>query len=90
MKDAVSQGYGVSILPERILRDDVEHGRIRTVPLAPPGLKRPLGIIQLRKKTLPRAAHEFVSLLWQEQAEESLPELTTQAQNGEGLLPLAH
>jgi LysR family transcriptional regulator, transcriptional activator of the cysJI operon len=63
VKDAVEQDYGISILPEPILRDDVAQGRIRTVRLAPPGLSRPLGIIHLRKKTFPRAAQGFLAML---------------------------
>ena len=63
MKEAVAMGTGLSILPEPILQRDIEQGRLTTVPLAAPGLKRPLGILQPRRKKLNRATQSFLHLL---------------------------
>ncbi len=63
MKEAVAMGSGLSILPDPILQRDIEEGRLTTVPLAPPGLKRPLGILQPRRKKLNRATQSFLHLL---------------------------
>jgi len=62
MKEALRVGTAVSILPAPILADEVADGRLRTVPLDAP-LFRPLGIIQRRRKALPRAAQVFLDLL---------------------------
>jgi DNA-binding transcriptional LysR family regulator len=59
----VAHGSGFSILPARILQPDVESGRIRTIPLEEPGLRRPLGILLLRRKKLNRATASFLNLL---------------------------
>lgn len=66
MKEAVSHGSGLSILPERILRGDVEQGRLSTIPLESPGLSRPLGILHLRRKKFNRATQSFLNLLLEE------------------------
>jgi DNA-binding transcriptional LysR family regulator len=62
MKEAVALGSGLSILPEPILEADVEQGRLRAIALEP-GFSRPLGILQLRRKKLNRAAQSFLNLL---------------------------
>jgi DNA-binding transcriptional LysR family regulator len=66
MKEAVALGSGISILPERILRADVEQGRLRAIPLEDPSLWRPLGILHLRKKKFNRATQIFLNLLLEE------------------------
>ncbi|MFN7922849.1 MAG: LysR family transcriptional regulator [Bryobacteraceae bacterium] len=63
MKEAVSIGAGVSILPEPILRPDVASGRLRTVALRAPGLSRPLGILHAKRKGLNRATRSFLAML---------------------------
>ena len=63
MKEAVAIGTGLSILPEPILQRDTEQGRLMTVPLEAPGLKRPLGILQPRRKKLNRATQSFLHIL---------------------------
>jgi DNA-binding transcriptional LysR family regulator len=63
MKEAVAMGSGLSILPEPILQRDIQEGRLLTVPLEAPGLKRPLGILQPRRKKLNRATQSFLYLL---------------------------
>ncbi len=63
MKEAVMLGSGLSILPEPMLHLEVTQGRLRAVPLKPPGLVRPLGIIHLRGKKFNRSAKAFLELL---------------------------
>jgi DNA-binding transcriptional LysR family regulator len=66
MKEAVAHGSGFSILPARILQQDVESGRIRVIPLEEPGMRRPLGILHLRRKKMNRATVSFLNLLTEE------------------------
>lgn len=68
MKEAVTIGSGLSILPERILENDVVQGRLRAIPLELPGLSRPLGILHLRRKKFNRATQSFLNLLLEEPA----------------------
>lgn len=63
IKEAVILGSGVSIVPARILQSEVADGRLRAVPLASPGLFRPLGILHRKKKRFHRAAQAFLDLL---------------------------
>ena len=63
IKEAVMLNSGVSIVPRRLLRAEIEAGRIAAVPLAPPGLSRPLGIIHRKRKRFHRAAQVFLELL---------------------------
>ena len=63
MKEAVALGSGVSILPERVLRADIEQGRLAAVPLGPPPLYRPVGIIHRRRHSFNRATEAFLQLL---------------------------
>ena len=73
LKEAVILGAGVSILPVRVLRNDIEQGRLVAIPIEGCTLVRPLGIIHRRKKTFNLAAQVFLELLRQEAAVE-LPE----------------
>jgi DNA-binding transcriptional LysR family regulator len=66
MKEAVALGSGFSILPDRILQSDVEQGRIIIIPLEEPGLRRPVGIVHLKRKKLSRATVSFLNLLTEE------------------------
>ena len=63
VKEAVALGSGVSILPRRILRPEIEQGRLRAITLRSPGLFRPVGIIHRRRKKFNRAAEAFLKLL---------------------------
>ncbi|MCX6622505.1 MAG: LysR family transcriptional regulator [Acidobacteria bacterium] len=67
IKEAVEFGSGVSILPARILRAEIEQGRLAAVPLEPV-LYRPVGIIHRKRKKFSRAAEAFLSLLKQSPA----------------------
>jgi DNA-binding transcriptional LysR family regulator len=63
IKEAVAHHAGVSILPARILRDEVAQGRLVAIPLAAAALFRPLGIIHRKKKRFHAAAQAFLELL---------------------------
>ena len=68
MKEAVILGGSISILPVRVLRKDVEQGRLVTIPIEGCTLVRPLGIIHRRRKTFNQATQVFLELLQQEAA----------------------
>jgi DNA-binding transcriptional LysR family regulator len=63
MKEAVALGTGISILPVRVLRADIEQGRLVAIPLEGCTLVRPLGIIHRRRKKFNRAMQCFLELL---------------------------
>lgn len=62
IKEAIALGSGISIVPARILRNELEQGRLAAVPISP-SLSRPLGIIHRKKKRMHRAAQSFLELL---------------------------
>ncbi len=63
IKEAVAHRVGVSIMPARIMKGDVERGRLAAVRLADATLYRPLGIIHRKKKRFHRVAQAFLDLL---------------------------
>jgi DNA-binding transcriptional LysR family regulator len=63
IKEAVMLGSGVSIVPARILKAELKSGRLAAIPLAAPGLNRPVGIVYRKKKRFHRAAQAFLELL---------------------------
>jgi DNA-binding transcriptional LysR family regulator len=63
IKEAVMLGSGVSLVPRRVLRTEIAAGRIVAVPLAAPGLFRPVGIIHRKKKRFHRAARALLELM---------------------------
>lgn len=63
IKEAVAHRVGVSIMPARIMREEIQQGRLVTIPMAAPELFRPLGIIHRRKKRFHRVAQAFLDLL---------------------------
>ena len=73
MKEAVVLGSSISIMPVRVLRNDIEQGRLVAIPIQGCTLVRPLGIIHRRRKTFNRATRTFLELLRQEAALESPP-----------------
>jgi DNA-binding transcriptional LysR family regulator len=68
VKEALALGSGVSILPKRMLKTEIEQRRLVAIRLGPPGLVRPLGVIVRKKKKLNRATQAFLELLQQEPA----------------------
>jgi DNA-binding transcriptional LysR family regulator len=63
IKEAVAHDEGISILPARILREEVKQGRLVAIPFASSELYRPLGIIHRKKKRFHHAAQAFLDLL---------------------------
>lgn len=62
MKEALTLGQVVSILPERMMHADIQQGRLVAIPLTAE-LHRPLGIIHRRRKRFSPVVDEFVGLL---------------------------
>lgn len=63
IKQAISVGGGVSILPHPTLLKEVGNRTLMAIPLSPADLARPLGIIHRRGKLLPPAAGRFLEML---------------------------
>ena len=63
IKEAVAHGEGVSIMPARIMKDEIAQGRLVAIPIAAPELYRPLGIIHRKKKRFYPVAQAFLELL---------------------------
>lgn len=65
IKEALSIGSAVSILPERTVRAEAAAGRLKTVRIETDELVRPVGIIYRRKKKFSPVAARFLNLLQQ-------------------------
>jgi DNA-binding transcriptional LysR family regulator len=63
IKEAIAHRVGVSILPARIMKEEVQQGRLAAVRIADATLFRPLGIIHRKKKRFHRVAQAFLDLL---------------------------
>jgi DNA-binding transcriptional LysR family regulator len=63
IKEAVALGSGISILPRRTVRAEVELGRLVAIPLLAPGLARPVGIVHRKRKRFNRATQLLLELL---------------------------
>jgi DNA-binding transcriptional LysR family regulator len=63
IKQAVAHGSGVSIMPARIMEEEIAQGRLVPIPIAELELYRPVGIVHRRKKRFHRAAQAFLDLL---------------------------
>jgi LysR family transcriptional regulator, transcriptional activator of the cysJI operon len=63
IKEALSIGQGVSILPERTVRQEVMEGRLVALPIEAEGLVRPVGILLQRKKKLSKTGELFLDFL---------------------------
>jgi LysR family transcriptional regulator, transcriptional activator of the cysJI operon len=63
IKEAVAHKVGVSIMPARVLLDEMQQGRLVSIPIEAPELYRPLGIIHRRRKRFQRVAQAFLDLL---------------------------
>jgi DNA-binding transcriptional LysR family regulator len=74
IKEAVAHRVGVSIMPARVMREEIQQGRLAGIRIAASELCRPLGIIHRRKKRFHRVAQEFLSLLLENPVEERVPE----------------
>ena len=63
IKEAVAHGSGVSIMPARIMEEEIAQGRLIPIPIAELELYRPVGIVHRRKKRFHRAGQAFLDLL---------------------------
>lgn len=63
IKEAVAIGSGIAILPELTVAQEVQQGRLATVPLTGADLVRPVGIIYRRGKKLSPVAVQFLDFL---------------------------
>lgn len=63
IKEAVTHRVGVSIMPARIMKDEIAQGRLVAIPITAPELYRPLGIIHRKKKRFYPVAQAFLELL---------------------------
>jgi len=73
IKEAVMHGSGLSIVPRPVVEADAVAGRLVALPLGPPRLIRPLGVVYLRRKRLSKAAQSFLRLLEENEEMVALP-----------------
>src|SRR5579864_5375417 len=66
IKEAVAHRVGVSIMPARVLLDEMRQGRLVAIPIEALKLYRPLGIIHRRGKQFARVTQAFLDLLQEE------------------------
>lgn len=63
IKEAVAHGEGVSIMPARVMQEEIGQGRLVPISIAKLELYRPVGIVHRKKKRFHRAAQAFLDLL---------------------------
>jgi DNA-binding transcriptional LysR family regulator len=63
IKEAVAHRVGVSIMPHRVMREDIRQKRLTAIRIAGASLYRPLGIIHRKRKRFHRVAQAFLELL---------------------------
>jgi DNA-binding transcriptional LysR family regulator len=68
IKEALSLGQGVAILPERTVKQDVADRRLVAIPIEAEGLVRPVGILLQRRKKLSGMGEQFIEFLRREAA----------------------
>jgi DNA-binding transcriptional LysR family regulator len=65
IKQFVAGGFGASVISTTFAQDDVQAGRLRLIPIKDLKLKRELGLVYRKDRTLPRAAMAFVEVAHQ-------------------------
>lgn len=70
IKEAVAVGAGVSILPRRALRAEIELGRLAALPMRPE-ITRPLALLHRRGRKLNPATLRFMDLLLENGSDEA-------------------
>ena len=75
IKEAVTHGIGMSIMPARVMGEDLLHGRLVSLKLNPSDLFRPVRIIHRRRKVFSDLAQGLLVLLREETPVEQAPEL---------------
>ncbi|MGH9584623.1 MAG: LysR family transcriptional regulator [Bryobacteraceae bacterium] len=73
IKEAVVHAAGISIMPERVMRDELAQGRILALRLDPPELYRPVRIIHRRRKVFNEVTAGLLALL----SEKEAPDVST-------------
>ncbi len=68
IKEAVMHEAGFSIMPLRVIRDEVREGRLYALRLDPPELFRPVRIVHRRRKVFNEAGRALLALLREERA----------------------
>jgi LysR family transcriptional regulator, transcriptional activator of the cysJI operon len=63
IKEAVAHGAGLSILPKRVMREDLAQGRILALRLHPAELYRPVRIVHRRRKVFNEVSSGLLALL---------------------------
>lgn len=63
IKEAVAHHAGISIMPERVMQEDMEHGRMVALKLDPPELYRPVRIVHRRRKVFTAAMTGLLDIL---------------------------
>ena len=67
IKQAVAHGAGLSIMPERVMREDMLQGRLMALRLEPAELYRPVRIVHRRRKVFNEIALGLLELLREEE-----------------------
>lgn len=63
IKEAVAHGSGVSIMPARVMEEEVAQGRLVPIQISGIELFRPVGIVHRRRKRFHRAGQALLDLL---------------------------
>ena len=66
IKEAVAHGAGISIMPARVMREDILQGRLVALRLKPAELYRPVRIVHRRRKIFNEVTAGLLDLLRQE------------------------
>jgi DNA-binding transcriptional LysR family regulator len=67
IKQAVAHGAGISIMPERVMHEDMLQGRLIALPLDPAELFRPVRIVHRRRKVFNEVTRGLLELLKEEE-----------------------
>ena len=67
IKQAVAHGAGVSIMPERVMREDMLQGRLMALRLEPAELYRPVRIVHRRRKIFNEVTAGLLEMLKEEE-----------------------
>ncbi|MBV9267984.1 MAG: LysR family transcriptional regulator [Acidobacteriaceae bacterium] len=69
IKDAVVHGAGISVMPRRVMREDIAQGRLVALRLEPADLYRPVRIVHRRRKVFTEVARGLLAQLQSESAD---------------------
>jgi Transcriptional regulator len=72
IKEAVAHDVGISIMPERVMREDLAQGRLVSLKLNPSDLFRPVRIVHRRRKVFSDVAQGLLEMLRENHAAEVL------------------